>query len=142
MHTLRDLGTLKFAMPSTLRLPDSPAGTRVIVEFDNAVFDGPKLRAKQKGVAADWLSIGPHGVASLDIRLTLETDDGALIYMEGHGRTDAAQFATKGGPMVWAPRFETGDERYRWLNLVQAVSSGWSRDGGAEFVVSELVVAP
>src|SRR6185312_14562423 len=98
--------------------------------------EGPRVSGVQKGPAADWLTVGPMGVATLDIRFALETADGALIYVEGKGRTDAAAFAKAGGPMVWAPRFETGDARYRWLNLVQAVATGWAKDGLAIFRVS------
>jgi hypothetical protein len=110
----------------------------VIVEFKDVSFEGAKLSGKQKGPAGDWLLIGPHGVAALDIRFTLETADGALIHVEGQGRTDAAKFASQGGPMTFAPRFETGDARYRWLNLVQAVATGWSKDGTARFAVSAV----
>jgi hypothetical protein len=62
----------------------------------------------------------------LDIRVTLETDDGAFIYLQNQGvwRADP----TKPTPsdsrpadfgdmyIMSTPRFETGDDRYRWLN--------------------------
>jgi hypothetical protein len=51
----------------------------------------------------------------------LETHDGALVYIEYLGRVDTK---TPGAPVYNAPRFETGDERYRWLNTVQAVGKG------------------
>lgn len=127
------LGSLSFRMPTTLRLAPVPSNTRVIVEFSEVRFEGARLRATQRGPAADWLTIGPEGTATLDIRLTLETHDGALIYVEALGRTNAAKFASDGGPMFLTPRFETGDARYAWLNDVQAVAKGMSRDGGATF---------
>src|SRR5689334_12894710 len=142
MHHLSELGVLSFQMPQTLRLQGTPSGTRVVVEFKDVRFDGPRLRGTQKGPAGDWLNVGAQGVAALDIRLTLETDDGALIHVEGQGRTDAGKFARDGGPMTWAPRFETGDPRYVWLNLVQAVATGWAKDGMATFRVSAVEADP
>lgn len=61
----------------------------------------------------------------MDVRLTLETDDGALIYMEYGGRRDFSQIAPGlDTPVYIAPRFETSDERYRWLNKIQAIGKG------------------
>ncbi len=142
MHQLSPLGVLTFARPTPLRLADAAVGTRAIVEFADVTFEGDRLNGRQKGPAGDWLLISPQGVASLDIRFTLETPDGALIHVEGQGRTDAAKFASQGGPMTFAPRFETGDPRYRWLNLVQAVATGWAKDGKARFTVSAVEAGP
>jgi hypothetical protein len=79
------------------------------------------LNGKSKGhAAADWLTIvGPVG--TLDVRGTFETDDGALVYVEYRGRTDTSK---AGAPVYAAPLFETGDERYAWLNAIQAIGKG------------------
>ena len=50
----------------------------------------------------------------------METDDGALVFVQYHGRVDVGA----GGPTYATPRFETGDDRYRWLNKIQAVGKG------------------
>jgi hypothetical protein len=78
-----------------------------------------------KGTAiADWASIGPDGTCQLDVRATMETDDGALIYIQYNGRCDLSGGFEAAGPVYAAPRFETGDPRYAWLNKVQAVQKG------------------
>jgi Protein of unknown function (DUF3237) len=59
----------------------------------------------------------------LDVRFSAETDDGALIYVQYNGRTDVSQ-GPGTAPIYVAPRFETGDERYAWLNRIQAVGKG------------------
>ena len=46
-----------------------------------------------------------------------ETDDGAYIYVEYGGRADMAT-----GLIVTAPTFQTGDERYAWLNRIWRVA--------------------
>ena len=62
------------------------------------------------------------------MRLTLETHDGALVYVSYRGR---ARMFEPGSPVVAAPCFDTGDERYAWLNTIQGVAKGGLRDDGA-----------
>ena len=69
-------------------------------------------------------------VGTLDVRALLETDDGALIYTWYHGRLDLSQ-GPGTSPAYAAPLYETGDERYAWLNLIQAVAKGELTDGGS-----------
>jgi hypothetical protein len=44
-----------------------------------------------------------------------------LVFVQYNGRVD---ITGGGSPIYMAPRFATGDERYRWLNLIQAVGTG------------------
>jgi hypothetical protein len=110
------LCTLSAAVPELIQV--SPEF--VIGEVTAARCEGERLKASMKGRAsADWLTVSPRGYGTLDVRLTLETDDGALIFASYKGRL---LFDTM---TVYAtPLFETGDERYAWLNLIQAVSKG------------------
>lgn len=120
--------TLKLAEP--LMLPDGPAGTRVIVEVEELVTEGERLRARQKGrAAADWLTVNAALLGTIDVRALLETDDGALIYTWYQGRLDLSQ-GTGSSPAYSAPLYETGDERYAWLNRIQAVAKGTVSEGG------------
>ncbi|MDI1451729.1 DUF3237 domain-containing protein [Polyangium sp. 6x1] len=136
---LTPLGTLTLAMGESITLPNCPSGLRVIVEFPAITWEGERLRARLKGkAAADWIAIGPEGTATLDIRFTMETEDGAVIFVQTHGRTDSAKFAA-GAPVYLAPRFETGDARYAWLNRIQAVAKGKLESGAVRFEVHEVV---
>ncbi len=51
----------------------------------------------------------------------MQTDDGALVFVHYAGRVDATVPAA---PIYATPRFDTGDDRYRWLNRLQAVAKG------------------
>ncbi len=122
-------------------LGQTPAGHRLMVTIGEAVWEGKRLRARLKGgtVAADWMVIGPDGTGFIDIRLTLETHDGALIYVSYQGRRDIAQ--VMGGidaPVYIMPRFETNDERYAWLNKVQAVGKGTEWGDSRVYEIYEL----
>jgi hypothetical protein len=107
-------------------IASAPYGTRVIVDASTGSFEGPKLKGTVKGPGGDWLTMRADGTAQLDVRLLLETDDGALILMTYRGI-----FTDGGKHLRTAPQFETGDERYAWLNNVQAISvGGVTADGG------------
>jgi hypothetical protein len=112
---------LDVTIPSMI--PGGPAGTRITVQVDGGSFTGPRLSGFVVGPSADWAVARADGSLRLDVRLLLRTDDGADIYMSysGVGLDGGARLRT-------APLFETGDERYAWLNTVQAVSTG-SSDG-------------
>jgi hypothetical protein len=114
------LGRLTIDLRDPLVIPDTPGGTFVIAELDGARFEGERLKASAKGQAnADWLYIGADGTADIDVRLLLESDDGALIHMSYQGKLALADQT-----VVAAPRFLAGDERYAWLNGVQAIAKG------------------
>jgi hypothetical protein len=106
-----------------LILENTPAGTRVIVDVSDFRVEGDRLRGRMKGsAAADWLTIGPDGTGTLDVRATMETDDGAVIFVYYQGRRDFSPGMD--APIYTAPKFDTGDERYAWLNKIQAVAKG------------------
>jgi hypothetical protein len=73
------------------------------------------------------MTLNPALVGTLDVRALLETHDGALVYTWYHGRMNLAN-GPAAATVYSAPLYETGDERYAWLNLVQAVAKGTLSD--------------
>src|SRR4051812_42877673 len=119
-------------------LAGTPVGTRVIVTAMRGEFDGPKVRGTVADVAGgDWVVMRPDGSLKLDVRLVLRTDDGADILMtySGIGQPDGDGVTA----LRTAPLFETGDERYAWLNNVQAVAHGATGEGSVTYVVYQLL---
>lgn len=101
-------------------LENTPTGTLMVGEIADSRWEGERLRARQRGrAAADWLLVAPDGTASIDVRLTLETHDGALLFVEYTGRS-----RPESGAAYATPLFRTGDPRYAWLNRIQAVAKG------------------
>jgi hypothetical protein len=83
------VGTLTASFGEIHTLEGAPFGTRMIVDVTDFRVDGDALNARMKGQAtADWGSLGPDGAFQLDVRATMETDDGALILAQYHGRMD------------------------------------------------------
>lgn len=119
--TLVPMGTITVQLGQRIEVGDGPKGSRLLVDVISIEVEGDRIRAKlAANDAADWLTIGADGaVGCVDVRFTLETDDGAFIYVEYGGRADM-----KNGLITTAPTFQTGDERYAWLNRIQAVGAG------------------
>jgi hypothetical protein len=103
-----------------------------IVNHPGGWFEGPRIKGKIVPPSGDWLRTTANGVNRLDVRLTLETDDGTIIYMSYNGifqcEKDVFERYVKGQMLrasdcyfITAPLFETKSERYGWLNGVQAV---------------------
>ena len=59
-----------------------PFGVRQIYDVTGGTFEGDRLRGKLLPSGGDWLLVDAGGVGRLDVRATLETDDGALIYVQ------------------------------------------------------------
>jgi hypothetical protein len=121
------LCTVRVRPAPPVDLGPTPAGRRLIVTLLESTWEGPRLRAhlKKGVVAADWLIISPDRIGFIEIRLTLETHDGALIYVSYTGRRNFAD-VERGidAPVYVTPLFETSDARYTWLNSIQAVGKG------------------
>jgi Protein of unknown function (DUF3237) len=131
------LCTIVIELTEPLILANTPAGTRVIVEVQDFRIEGDRLRGTMKGnAAADWLTIGPDNTGTLDVRATMETDDGAVIYVTYQGRRDFSQGLD--APIYTAPKFDTGDERYTWLNKIQAAAKGTVEGTTLTYEVHEL----
>jgi hypothetical protein len=123
MIELLPLGTLVVDVSHNFDVGEGPAGARSIGEIRSACFEGSRLQASLASpAAADWM-VRTGSVAILDVRMLLRTEDGALIFVQYGGRLDLAN-RTDGLTAYTAPVFETGHERYKWLNGVQAVAKG------------------
>jgi hypothetical protein len=86
---------------------------------------------------ADWTVERADGVLELDLRVTLETDDGALIHMTFAGLRDDA--APGGMYLRTLPRFETAAPKYAFLNRLLAIGAGAIRADGPVHVLEELL---
>ena len=131
MIELKPLFTATYELEPALMTGGGPAGDRVIGAIRSVAVTGERIRATLAGPAADWM-VRTGAIGCIDVRVGLRTDDGALIYMTYGGRIDLSKLPNDAVAHV-APVFETGDERYAWLNGVQAVGKGKlipAADGG------------
>ena len=95
---------------------------------------GPRISGTFIQPGGDWLRVMPSGTLRLDVRATLKTDDGALIYISYNGilqhSAESAEKMNKGELLttkdipyfITAPTFQTSSPKYAWLNSVQAIN--------------------
>lgn len=140
---------LQVFVAPTQKLGAVPHGTRIIAPITSGTFEGPRLRGKVLG-GADWLLMRHDDVLELDLRITLETDDGALINMSSfglrHGPPEVLAAIARGESVDsstyyfrTAPRFETSAPKYAFLNRLIAVASGDRRATGPIYTINEVV---
>jgi hypothetical protein len=115
-------------------LGDAPHGRRRIIPITGGRISGERVAGRVLPGGADWQVVRTDGVAELDARYTIETADGALIYVSNrgvrHGPPEVLRKLAAGeavDPALYymrtTPRFETGDARYAWLNRIICVAT-------------------
>jgi len=112
------------------------------VPWTGGTFSGPELNGKVvPGASADWQIVLADGTALGDIRYTLQTDGGALLYVQSRGvrhgssavlerlgrgeDVDASEYTFR-----TSTRIETASPELDWLNKGVFVGVGGRRPGG------------
>lgn len=110
-----------------------PEGIRINMYVTGGEVTGPKIRGTIRPVGGDWFTIRPDGVGLLDVRATMETEDGAVIYLAYTGVGDLGEdgyqrfFAGDAPPIIplrVVPRMHTAHPDYTWLNRLQCLGIG------------------
>ena len=146
---LQPLLRAEITLAPAQELGDTPLGRRRIIAITGGRFSGARLSGRVLPGGADWQVIRSDGVADLDARYTLETGDGALIYVRNHGYrhgpADVLKRIAAGenvDPALYymrtTPFFETGDARYAWLNRIVCVGTGARRPAAVEMEIFEV----
>ena len=117
-------------------------GHRRIIKSTGGFFEGPKVKGEVLPGGGDWSLLRPDGVFEGDVRDTYRTDDGHLIIVYYRAIINAS-------PAIWekifknesvdpseyyfraTPCFETGSEKYGWLNWTVAIAYGKFSEGGS-----------
>src|SRR6476619_1301663 len=141
--------TLIYRLEATLAPPldlgETAQGHRRIVTQTGGTFTGPELNGTLlPGASADWQLVLPDGTALGDIRYTLQTDDGDLLYVSSqsvrHGPADVLARLGRGEDVDAslytfraATRIETAAPDLDWLNKGVFVSVGGRQSGGVTY---------
>jgi Protein of unknown function (DUF3237) len=127
---------LEATLGDPLDLGDIAQGRRRIVPLTGGTFTGPELNGTLlPGASADWQIVLPDGTALGDIRYTLRTDDGALLYVQArgvrHGSAEVLARLARGenvDPSQYTFRtsthIETAAPALDWLNKGVFISVG------------------
>ena len=116
-------------------LGETPYGIRRIAKLKGGNFDGPKLKGTVLPGGGAWTLVRRDDVLDIEVRLLLETSDAHQIYMHWRGLRDVPKDINdrlRRGEIVdpsayyfrATPYFETGSEKYGWMNRICAIASG------------------
>jgi hypothetical protein len=122
-------------------------GRRRIVPLTRGTFVGPELNGTLlPGASADWQIVLPDGSALGDIRLTLQTDHGDLLYVRSQGiRHGSAEVLARLGRgedvdaseyvFRTSTQIETAAPDFDWLNKGVFISVGGRQPGGVIYEI-------
>lgn len=105
-----------------------PEGIRAIAYVAQGTLSGDKINGILRSGGGDWITIRPDGVAITDVRGTIETRDGALIYLSYTGVMDLGEAGYQNfiqnqlpptAKIRNTPRLQTAHPQYQWLNRLQ-----------------------
>jgi muconolactone delta-isomerase len=127
---------LEATLGEALDLGDVAQRHRRIVPQTGGRFTGPELSGKLlPGASADWQIVMPDGTSFADIRYTLQTDGGDLLYVQSrgvrHGSTEVLSRLARGEDVDaseytfrTSTQIETAAPQLDWLNKGVFISVG------------------
>jgi hypothetical protein len=136
---------LEATLAQPLDLGQTAQGHRRIVPLTGGTFTGPELKGTLlPGASADWQIVLPDGTALGDIRYTLQTDGGALLYVQSHGvrhgsadvlerlargeHVDASEYTFRPSTQI-----ETAEPELDWLNKGVFISVAGRQTAGVTY---------
>ena len=138
--------SLTYRLEATLGQPLDLGGTaqgdRRIVAMTGGRFTGPLISGELvPGASADWQIVLPDGTALADLRYTLRTEEGHLIYVQArgvrHGTPEVLARLGRGedvDPSEYtfrtATQIQTAQPELDWLNKGVFVSVGGRQPSG------------
>ena len=147
----RPLFDISLSLHPMQELGATPLGTKRIAPVSGGTFKGERLSGIVLPVAAaDWIIVRADGSVQLDVRLTLKTDDDALVLMTyrgiRHSSPEVAQRLAQGEKVDPAeyyfrtsPFFETGSAKYTWINNIVSVAVGERLPSRVRYRVFEIL---
>jgi hypothetical protein len=144
------LFVMRLVVPRVISIGATPGAFRRLGVVSGGAFEGERLSGEVLDGGNDWLDLRDDRSTTLDVRLALRTNDGALIAMTyrgvRHGPADVLARIDRGeevDPQSYyfrvSPMFETASETYGWLNRIVAVGVGHRLPQGPVYSVFEVL---
>lgn len=127
--------TYRMTSSDAHKVGKGPLGNRQYFDVIGGTLEGPRLSGKLLGSGIDWMLVGDDGFMRMDVRIQIETNDGAVICAHYFGPAEAndkmrralgasepTDFRDQRIRTHWL--LETGDPRYTWVNQSVFVGEG------------------
>ncbi len=144
---LRQIYRLEASLGQPLGFGATPHGQRRIVPLTGGRFTGPELNGNLlPGGSADWQILREDGTAFGDIRYTLQTDSGELLYVQSrsvrHGAPEVLGRLARGEDVEaseytfrTATQIETAAPDLEWLNKGVFIGVGGRQPAGVIYEI-------
>jgi Protein of unknown function (DUF3237) len=131
----RFLASMRIEVDHSIHLDQTPGGWRRFDVLKGGSFIGPRIRAKILAGGSDIVTRNQDRAPHPDVRLTMETNDGATILITYRGirhNSEAVERRIAAGEAVPyhefylrnAPFFATASEKYDWMNRILSIGVG------------------
>ncbi|KZL64744.1 hypothetical protein CT0861_06263 [Colletotrichum tofieldiae] len=114
--SLEYLFFLNATLDSAINTGAGPSGTRLAIGITGGSLSGPKGNGTVLPVGGDFGAFDALGTFNVDSQLVLKMDDGSYLYTHSVGPV------ISGPTAVDRVKFETGSEKYGWLNEIFAIA--------------------
>jgi hypothetical protein len=132
------LFTMTCTTAPAITVRDAPQGTRLLYAVTGGTVEGDHLRATVvPSPGGDWASVTADGTVRVDARLVLQPEAGSPILFTYTGV--AARGADGSVHIRAAGQFEAGPGPHSWLNAIQAVGIGRTRERQVTYDVYRLL---
>jgi hypothetical protein len=146
----RPLFVMRLAVRPMQIVGAAPGAFRRVGVVFGGSFEGERLSGEVLDGGSDWQNVRSDGATTLDVRLILKTNDGALIGMNyhgiRHGPADVVAKLERGeavDPSSYyfriAPTFETAAPQYDWINRIVGIGTGHRFADGPVYNVFEVL---
>ena len=151
--TTKPLFDMHITLKDMCDFGESHVGRRLLFDVKSGYFEGQNIKGVLRESGGDWMLQHPDGSFTLDVRLTLVTEDDAFIYMNYRGRM---VIPDEMKPQVLTSHlrqerdkehyylrtlimFETASSKYQYLNEMVAVAHGYLTQAGVSYHVMEVL---
>jgi len=140
---------MKATVEAPIEIGPMPIGTRRVFNATGGSFEGDRLSGVVLPGGGEWFLDAGEGFGQVDVRLMLQTNDGAHIYLRYSGVMDfnevvggklAAGQSTEYGDnkFLTQVRMECADPRYAELATMIAVGEGRMHPDCVEYAIYEV----
>ncbi|EHK19998.1 uncharacterized protein TRIVIDRAFT_203086 [Trichoderma virens Gv29-8] len=122
LPSLNYLGFMNITLGSFLTVGDVGLGQQVTIPITGGTVRGARVTGTISSFGGDYGYFDAKGIYHPDARLNIQTDDGALIYVQLAGSELATNEGQPDNRGILRVKYESGHTNYTWLNSVAATA--------------------